>query len=87
MKYSVRDYDGEVIVVKTTAELVSVIREYTPFIDAASDDEFMKKFAAQICLQSGDEVRSDTADNFVEDLIGIGFLKEIAENDKKQEDA
>jgi hypothetical protein len=83
-KYAIRDYgDNETIVADSATELVSVIREHTPYAIGADDAEFMSEFAAQLHLQSGDAVRSDTAENFVEDLIAVGFLKEIGDGETK----
>jgi hypothetical protein len=75
-KYKALDLD-EVFVVDTPEELVSVIRSANPFLITETDEQFMVELSDNLMLQSGAVIRTDTASNFVEDLITAGFLKEV----------
>jgi hypothetical protein len=81
MSYKIRDYDADVLDVKSNEELVELMREVIAFIPAADDQTFMEELAEQVKMESGDDVRTDTKDNFVGDLLAIGFLKKV-EDDK-----
>jgi hypothetical protein len=79
--YKVRDYDTEVLDVNSNEELVELMRDVIAFIPASDNQSFMKGLAEQVKMESGDDVRTDTVDNFVTDLLSIGFLKQV-EDDK-----
>jgi hypothetical protein len=47
----------------------------TSFAPAADDRAFMRQVANRVKLQSGARVRSNTAKNFVADMVSAGMIK------------
>ena len=83
--YKIRDYEGPTMSVASNEELVTLMREETPFIPAGDDASFMEALAKQIKMESGETVRSTDVDSFVEDLLMIGFLQQVEDVDKDKE--
>ena len=69
------DYEQEYIV-RDAAHLVAQMHRSSR-AKAASDQAFMVELAER-AAETGHIVRSDTAENFVADLIAIGDLVEVA---------
>jgi hypothetical protein len=57
-------------------DLVGQMRQ-SSFTIEASPAAFMVATAARVAEQFGTEVRSDTADHFVADLIKVGVVEEV----------
>lgn len=70
MKYAV---NGNAIEAATSADLVSQMHKAS-FDPDGTDQEFMVATASRVRLQNGQQVRSDTADHFVADLIAAGMI-------------
>jgi hypothetical protein len=82
--------DEDTFVADRADELVSLMRDAS-LIAAASDVEFMKQRASREAFNSGAVIRTDTAENFVADLITSGYLKITADavegdNDVKEKE-
>jgi hypothetical protein len=56
--------------------LVTAMREASPD-GIRSDRQFMRVVAHRAEVQSGKTVRTATAEEFIEDLIGSGLLEEV----------
>jgi hypothetical protein len=72
-KYIIAD-DGSLIEAATPVELVRKLRDSGKFTRDEKLDEYMEGFAKRQFEYSGAEIRTDTAGNFVADLVRIGFL-------------
>ena len=57
-------------------ELVEMMWQ-TSFDPNDTMEEYMEEVAKRARMQNGSDVRHDTVDNFVEDLVEAGFLKEV----------
>jgi hypothetical protein len=87
IRYKLRDYDAEVLDVQSNEELVELMMEVIAFIPAADNESFMRGLAEQVKMDSGDDVRTDSLDNFVSDLLSIGFLKKVENDEADKDDA
>ena len=66
-------FDGNFIAGKDPQELVSKMHALS-WSQSKSDEEYMHALADRLVLQSSIEIRYDTAENFVEDLVKFGLL-------------
>ena len=73
MRYRATD-DGRVYEAATAADLVDRLRALS-FLEHADAADFMAKMAANCAAWDGSDVRADSAEAFVEDLIAAGFLQ------------
>lgn len=73
MKIKMNDHEFE----GAAADLVAAMRAAS-FSGAADDTTWMAESAARVKFTSGRDVRSDSADHFVADLIAAGLVEEIA---------
>jgi hypothetical protein len=73
MRYRAQD-DGRVYDAATAAELVDRLRALS-FLEHADAADFMAQMAANCAAWDGSDVRADSAESFVEDLIATGFLQ------------
>lgn len=73
LKYKLES--GEVLEASSPPNLVTKLREGSRFDSEFSDAEFMKRFAERYKIQKGLNVRVDTPENFLEDLILTGYLE------------
>jgi hypothetical protein len=85
VRYQIKDSGADALDVQTNEELVSLLRETIAYVPAATNYEFMVEMAHQIKLQSGDVVRTGKVDEFIEDLLEIGFIKTVTGNEDKSE--
>jgi hypothetical protein len=67
--------NGDEYVVDSIGELVSAMHDNS-YAHAPSDSQFMREMAERVKFSTSSEVRSDTCENFVSDLMSIGYLKE-----------
>lgn len=70
-----KTYDGDVIKATSPADLVRQLHEGSR-APAPSDAEFMHQYAERVKLQSGDEIRHDTPEHFIADLLHVKRLTE-----------
>jgi len=54
-------------------EMKKISQEWQPTSSVA---EYMKTFAQRCEMQTGEKIRTDSAENFVGDLVKCGILKE-----------
>ena len=73
MKYKTEE--GELIEGNSPTEIVEKLRDGGRFTANQKTDEYMKGFAERWKQYSGNEIRFDSADNFVNDLLETGFFK------------
>lgn len=74
--------DGTVLAGKTPVEIVDELRAASPTI-YRKNKPFMREVSRRIVIDVGKRVRWDTEDNFVADLLQIGFLcDEFSASDK-----
>ncbi len=69
--------EGELIEGNSPKEIVRALRDGGRFTADQTDDEYMKGFAARWKQYSGNDIRFDSAENFIEDLNKTGFLKPV----------
>ena len=65
--------DGHTFEAKTEEELVGLMHEMS-LVQIETDEDWMRDVAEHATEQSGKEVRFDTPENFIFDLISIGFI-------------
>ena len=69
---------GETLAANSSAGLIDQLREATSaWQPTRSVAEFLEGMARMSELQTGKKVRTDSADDFVADLISCGMLEEI----------
>jgi len=68
--------NDDVVVASTDAGIIEELRKAS-WQSANSTAEFMKAMAQRAKLQTGRDVRTDSAENFVGDLVRCGVLKEV----------
>ena len=67
--------DGALLTGNTPIEIVRALRDGGRFCAEQTDAEYMKGFAQRWEEYSGGDVRFDTAENFIDDLIKTEFLR------------
>lgn len=72
MNYTLKD--GGTISASTPQEFVTRLRESSRFDNNCSDEQYMQNFAARFKTQEGADIRFDTAENFLQDLLDSGFV-------------
>jgi hypothetical protein len=77
--------NGDRIHAETSEDIVGELHgmSHTP---ATDDEAFMKEMSSRIKFMDNQIVRCDTTENFVADLLGIGFLKIDAEGGKEEDE-
>ena len=75
MKYKTED--GELIEGNSPIEIVRNLRDGGRFTAEQSDEEYMKGFAERWKEYSGNKVKFDSAENFINDLVKTGYLKPV----------
>jgi hypothetical protein len=66
--------DGRVYEAATAAELIERLRALS-FLEHGDAADFMAQMSANCAAWDGSDVRADSAESFVEDLIATGFLQ------------
>ncbi|MCC8186492.1 MAG: hypothetical protein LIP08_02995 [Bacteroides sp.] len=69
--------DGGIITASCAAEFVTNLRESSRFDNECTDQDYMSNFAERFKQYSGSEIRTDTPDNFLEDLIKFDYAKVV----------
>lgn len=67
-------FDDQTIEASSVGELVRKMHE-SSWAQSGDDRDFMRSIADRLVLQSSLDIRCDTAENFVEDLIKYDVLK------------
>ena len=79
--------DGIEYTVENLGELVISLHDDS-YAKAPTDAQFMREMAERAEAATDATVRSNTIDNFIADLLTIGYLKEVRdEEDEKDEKA
>lgn len=73
MKYKTED--GEFVEGNSPIEIVRALRDGGRFTTNQTDDEYMKGFAERWKQYSGYDIRFDSAENFINDLVKTAFLQ------------
>lgn len=66
--------DGGTITASSPAEFVTRLRESSKFDSEVTDQEYMRNFVHRYQVSEGIEIRSDSAEHFVEDLKANGYI-------------
>lgn len=72
-----KNTDGEIVQGATPIDVVQDLRDGSWFDNHVSLEAYMVGFAERIKISMGKDVRADNAENFIEDLIHIGYLTQI----------
>ncbi len=75
MKYNT--FNGELVNGNSPLEIVQDLRNGSKFCSDQNEAEFMKGFAERLKRYSGDDIRFDSPENFVADLIEKNALQAI----------
>lgn len=67
--------DGGTITASSPEEFVEILKSESLFDSENSTADYMALFAKRYKIQSGVDIRSDTATNFLEDLNNTGYLE------------
>lgn len=71
--YSLKD--GDTITASSPDEFLTRLRESSKFDSEVTDQEYMQNFAHRYQISEGIEIRSDSAEYFVEDLTANGYIQ------------
>ena len=69
--------EGEPIEGSSPSELIESLRNGSKFAFEEPTEEFIKGFAERWKIYSGEDVRTDTHANFIEDLVSQGYLSKV----------
>lgn len=75
MTYKLKD--GGSITASTPEEFVTGLRKSSRFDSHCSDAQYMENFADRFKIQEGRDVRFDSPENFLQDLLADGFVSQI----------
>ncbi len=67
--------DGGTITASSPEEFVEILKSGSIFDSESNIGDYMTQFATRYRIQSGVDIRSDTATNFLEDLKKTGYLE------------
>jgi hypothetical protein len=73
MRYRAVD-DGRLYEAATATELVDQLRALS-FLEHGDAADFMAQMSANCAAWDGSDVRADSAETFVDDLVSCGFLQ------------
>lgn len=68
--------DGGTITATCASDFVTKLRESSRFDSDCTDAEYMVNFANRFKQYSGKTVRTDSPDNFLEDLLKCDYAKQ-----------
>jgi len=77
--------DGRVYAVENIGELVSTMHDDS-FAHSTTDTLFMEAMAKRVEASTDQHVRSDSVEHFVADLLAVGYLKEIPDDNDDEEE-
>lgn len=77
MKLKYRTFEGEIVEGNSPFEIVANLKGSGRFVAEQSIEEYMERFAKRLLDYDGKVVRCDTTENFVSDLIDVGFIELI----------
>lgn len=64
--------DGSHILAPTPADFVDILRAGSKFDSECSNEQYMQNYAERFLIQSGETIRFENPEQFVEDLINAG---------------
>lgn len=67
--------DGGTITASSPDEFLTRLRESSKFDSEVTNHEYMQNFAHRYKVSEGIEIRSDSAEHFVEDLTANGYIQ------------
>lgn len=68
--------DGDTIVATSPTDFVTQLREGSRFDSDGTDQEYMYRFAHRCEVQTGALIRTDSPENFMQDLLDTGYIEE-----------
>lgn len=69
--------DEQIIKASSNLEIINQLKNGGRFTADETPKKYIKGFAKRFNEYEGTQIRFDSVDNFVEDLLGCGYLKEI----------
>ena len=75
MKKKYKAEDGFTFEASSPLEAVKIIRDSSKFDHEKTVDKYMEDFASRFEIYSGENIRFDTPENFIEDLIKTKWLE------------
>lgn len=72
---SYRLKDGGTITASSPDQFVTRLRESSKFDSQVTDQEYIQNFAHRYQVSEGIEIRSDSAEHFVDDLKANGYIQ------------
>ena len=66
--------DGGTITATCATDFVSKLRQSSRFDSECTDQEYMYHFADRYHDQSGNTVRADSTEHFLDDLLALGYV-------------
>lgn len=70
--------DGGTITTTCPAEFITKLRESSRFDSECTDQEYMYHFADRFHDQTGDVIRADSPEHFMEDLLSTGYISQLS---------
>lgn len=67
--------DGGTITATCVADFVTKLRQSSRFDSECTNQEYMYHFADRYHDQTGNVIRTDTSEHFLEDLVAFGYIK------------
>ncbi len=74
--------DEQIIKASSNLEIVNQLKNGGRFTADETPTEYIEGFAERMKEYDGRQIRSDSIDNFIEDLIGCDYLTEIKDLQK-----
>jgi hypothetical protein len=69
--------DDQIIKASSNLDIVNQLKNGGRFTADETPTEYIKGFAERMNEYNGRQIRSDSIDNFIEDLMASGYLKEM----------
>lgn len=67
--------DGGKITATCPSDFLTKLRTGSRFDSECTDEEYMKAFAERYKIQSGHDIRTDSPENFFEDLVQTDYIR------------
>lgn len=69
--------EGDFLLASSNLEIVNALKNNGRFTADETPKQYIKGFAKRFNEYEGKQIRFDSVDNFVVDLLGCGYLKEV----------
>ncbi|WP_291726189.1 hypothetical protein [Bernardetia sp.] len=82
MKTYITSDDDQIIKASSALDIVNQLKNGGRFTADQPPQEYIREFAERMKEYDGSQIRSDSVEHFVEDLLSIKYLKEISDLQK-----